>query len=89
MDFQALFQQFLNGDVASQASILRSVTIFLPELVLSCSIVLMLLARLTSLDRIIPTHWFALLGGMTSFVIVLRQFWDFSVSPSSGIGRSR
>ena len=85
MDFQALFQQFLNGDVASQASILRSVTIFLPELVLSCSIVLMLLARLTSLDRIIPTHWFALLGGMTSFVIVLRQFWDFSVSPSSGM----
>ena len=85
MDFQALFQQFLNGDVAHQASILRSLVIFLPELVLSCSIVLMLLARLTSIDRIIPTHWFALLGGMTSFVIVLRQFWDFSISGTAGV----
>ena len=85
MDFQALFQQFLNGDVAHQASLLRSVNIFLPELVLSCSIVLMLLARLTSLDRVIPTHWFALLGGMTAFVIVLRQFWEFSLTETVGI----
>jgi NADH-quinone oxidoreductase subunit N len=85
MDFQALFQQFLNGDVAHQASILRSVNIFLPELVLSCSIILMLLARLTSLDRIIPTHWIALLGGMTSFVLILRQFWDFSLTETVSI----
>ena len=80
MDFEALFKQFLSGDVAQQASILRSLTIFLPELVLSSSIVLMLVARLVSLDRIIPTHWFALLGGMTSFVIVLFQFWEFGNS---------
>ena len=80
MDFEALFKQFLSGDVAQQASILRSLTIFLPELVLSCSIVLMLVARLVSLDRIIPTHWFALLGGMASFVIVLFQFWEFGNS---------
>jgi NADH-quinone oxidoreductase subunit N len=85
MDFQALFQQFLNGGVAEQASMLRSVTIFLPELVLTCSIVLMLLGRLTSLDRIIPTHVFALLGGLTSFVIVLRQFWEFRVGETAGL----
>ena len=46
MDFQALFQQFLSGGVAHQASTFRSLVIFSPELVLSCSIVLMLLARL-------------------------------------------
>ena len=80
MDFEALFKQFLNGDVADQASMLRSLVIFLPELVLSGSIVLMLLARLTSVDRIVPTHWIALSGGMTSFVIVLFQFWQLSTS---------
>ena len=78
MDFQALLQQFLHGGVAHQASTFRSLVIFSPELVLSCSIVLMLLARLTSLDRLIPTHWIALLGSMTSFVIVLFQFWEIS-----------
>ena len=61
MDCQSLFTQFLSGDVAHQASTFRSLVIFSPELVLSCSIVLMLLARLTSIDRIIPTHWIALL----------------------------
>ena len=85
MDFEALYQQFLNGDVAGQVSLLRSLTIFLPELVLSCSIVAMLLARLTSLDRIIPTHWFALIGGMTSFVIILSQFWQFTVGEAVAV----
>jgi NADH-quinone oxidoreductase subunit N len=80
MDFQALFQQFLSGEVAHQASTLGSLRIFLPELVLSSSIVLMLLARLTSVDRILPTYWIALLGGMASFVIVLFQFWQLSQS---------
>lgn len=85
MDFEALYQQFLNGDVAGQVSLLRSLKIFLPELVLSCSIIVMLLARLTSLDRMIPTHWFALIGGMTSFVIILSQFWQFSTGKAVGV----
>jgi NADH-quinone oxidoreductase subunit N len=80
MDFQALFQQFLHGGVAEQASIFDSVSIFLPELVLSCTIVLMLVARLISLDRLIPTHWFAIFGGMTSFILVLQQFWKLSMN---------
>jgi NADH-quinone oxidoreductase subunit N len=80
MDFQALFQQFLHGGVAEQASIFDSVSIFLPELVLSCTIVLMLVARLISLDRLIPTHWFAIFGGMTSFIFVLQQFWKLSMN---------
>ena len=74
MDFQPLLQQFLTGGVAHQASTLDSLCIFLPELILSGSIVLMLLARLTNLDRIIPTHWIALLGGLTSFIVVSYQF---------------
>lgn len=78
MDFQALFQQFLSGDVAQQASTFRSLVIFAPELILSGSIVLMLLGRLMSFDRLIPTHWIALLGGMASFVVVLYQFWELS-----------
>ena len=71
MDFQSLFLQFLSGDGTSQASTYRSLVLFMPELILSGSIVLMLLARLTSLDKIVPTHWIALLGGMTAFVNVL------------------
>ena len=46
MDFQDLLKQFLSGGVAHQASTYDSLWIFLPELILSCSIVLMLLARL-------------------------------------------
>lgn len=79
MDFQALLQQFLSGGVAHQASTFHSLVIFLPELVLSCSIVLMLLARLTNADRLIPTSWIALLGATSALVIVLYQFWQIGL----------
>ena len=79
MDFQSLLQQFLSGSVAQQASTYSSLFVFAPELVLSLSIVLMLLARLTDFDRIIPTCWITLLGGMASFMIVLYQFWQMKV----------
>lgn len=80
MDFQSLFLQFLSGGGALQASTYRSLELFLPELILCGSIVLMLLARLTSLDKCIPTHWFALLGSLGAFIAVLFQFWDISVT---------
>ncbi len=82
MDFQSLFLQFLNGDTASQASTYRSLMLFLPELILSGSIVLLLLARLTSLDKLVPTHWIALLGGMTAFLVVLLQFYAINIPES-------
>ncbi|WP_397571351.1 NADH-quinone oxidoreductase subunit N [Schlesneria sp. T3-172] len=85
MDFEALYQQFLSGDVAGQVSLLRSLKIILPELILSGSIILMLLARLTSLDKIIPTHWFAVAGGMGAFVLILSQFWQFTVGEAVGV----
>lgn len=78
MDFQSLLQQFLNGNVAHQAATYSSLYFFLPELVLSLSIVLMLLARLIDLDKCIPTHWISLLGGMSAFILVLYQFWQMT-----------
>lgn len=80
MDFQSLLQQFLSESTPQQASTFRSLVIFLPELILSGSIVLMLLARLVDLDKRIPTHWIALLGGIGAFAIVLVQFWGIRVS---------
>jgi NADH-quinone oxidoreductase subunit N len=80
MDFQSLFQQFLSGGGTLQASTYRSLVLFLPELILCGSIVTMLLARLTSLDKCIPTHWFALLGSLGAFIAVLAQFWELSIN---------
>lgn len=79
MDFQSLFEQFLNGGGATQASMYRSLTLFLPEIILSGAIVLTLLARLTSLDKVLPIHWITLFGGMTAFLNVLFQFWELSM----------
>jgi NADH-quinone oxidoreductase subunit N len=73
MDFHTLFQQFLSGDVARQASTVGSLVIFLPELILSATIVLMLLARLVSLDKLIPTLWIPFTGGVASFGVLLWQ----------------
>jgi NADH-quinone oxidoreductase subunit N len=79
MTFQSLFQQFLSGGGTLQASTYESLVLFIPELILCGWIVLMLLARLTSLDKCIPTHWIALLGGMAAFIVVLSQFWKLSL----------
>lgn len=79
MGFQELFEQFLSKDVAHQASTIGSLWIFLPELILSVTVVFFLLARLTQIDRLIPTHWIALLGGISAFVVVLQQFWQISI----------
>ena len=79
MDFQSLFEQFLNGGGATQASMYRSLALFLPEIILSGAIVLTLLARLTSLDKVLPIHWITLFGGMTAFLNVLFQFWELSM----------
>ena len=79
MDFQSLFEQFLNGGGATQASMYRSLALFLPEIIFSGAIVLTLLARLTSLDKVLPIHWITLFGGMTAFLNVLFQFWELSM----------
>ncbi len=82
MDFQSLLSQFLNGGGATQVGTFRSLELFRPELILSGSIVLMLLARLTSFDKLVPTHWIALLGGMAAFVNVLFQFYELRMDGS-------
>lgn len=78
MGFQALLQQFLSEGAASQASTWLSLSLFAPELLMSATIVLMLLARMTSIDRVVPTYWIALMGGFASFVIVLMQFSEMT-----------
>lgn len=85
MDFQSLFVQFLSGGEALQASTYRSLTLFLPELILCGSIVLMLFARLTSLDKLVPTHWFALLGSLAAFVAVILQINALNMSPDTSL----
>ena len=85
MDFQSLFLQFLSGGEALQVSTYRSLVLFLPELILCSSIVLMLLARLTSIDKLLPTHWIALLGGLTAFVVVILQFNALNMPPDAGM----
>jgi NADH-quinone oxidoreductase subunit N len=85
MDFQSLFQQFLSGGEALQVSTCRSLVLFLPELILCGAIVLMLLARLTSLDKVLPTHWFALLGSLIAFFTVILQFNALSLLPNAGV----
>ena len=80
MDFKSLFVQFLSGSDSLQAATGRSLWLFLPELILCGSIVLMLLARLTSGDKLIPTHWFALLGSLSAFVMVMFQFWQLGIN---------
>lgn len=79
MGFQAILQQFLSEGSAHQASTFQSLSIFLPELVLSCSIVLMLLGRLIDLDKRLPTHWIALVGSVVAFGITLSQFWNMTL----------
>ncbi|MEI8382817.1 MAG: NADH-quinone oxidoreductase subunit N [Planctomycetota bacterium] len=80
MDFKSLFVQFLSGSDTLQAATGRSLWLFLPELILCGSIVLMLLARLTSGDKLIPTHWFALIGSLSAFVMVMFQFWQLGIN---------
>jgi len=74
MDFQSLFSQFLSGGGTLQASTYRSLLLFSPELILCGTIVLLLLGRLTSADKCIPTHWIAMLGSMVAFFVVILQF---------------
>ena len=89
MDFQSLFTQFLSGGGALQASTYRSLMLFLPELILCGTIVLLLLGRLTSVDKCIPTHWIAMLGSMAAFFVVILQFNALSMvvdaEPAGGL----
>lgn len=47
-----------------------------PELALTAGIVLLLLGRLCSFDRLIPPHWIALLATMGAFGLSLSVFYD-------------
>jgi NADH-quinone oxidoreductase subunit N len=70
--FDALLNQLLTDTTHT------SLRIFSPELALSAGIVLMLLARLFSVDRVLPTHWIALWATLAAFAVALIYFFDFT-----------
>ncbi|OAI57884.1 hypothetical protein AYO47_01480 [Planctomyces sp. SCGC AG-212-M04] len=67
-----------------QGDLSRSLEIFVPELILSATVVLLLLSRLCNLDRAIPACWIALLGALAAFLAVFAQF--AYVRTGGGIG---
>ncbi len=52
----------------------RSVQIFVPELILSATIVLLLLSRILGFDKKIPPCWTAIIGSLLAFMAVFAQF---------------
>ncbi len=68
--FQALLTSLLDETAKS------SLWLAGPELALTAGIVLLLLGRLCSFDRLIPPHWIALLGAMAAFGLSLWVFYD-------------
>ena len=52
----------------------RSVQIFVPELILSTTIVLLLLSRIMGWDKKLPPCWTAILGSLLAFMAVFAQF---------------
>jgi NADH-quinone oxidoreductase subunit N len=67
-----------------QGDLWRSLEIFVPELILSVTVVLLLLSRLFNLDRAIPACWIALIGALAAFLAVFAQF--AYVRTGGGIG---
>lgn len=57
-----------------------------PELALTVGIVLLLLGRLCSFDRLIPPHWLALLSAMAAFGLSLALFYRVSHEGASLAG---
>ncbi|QDT55437.1 NADH-quinone oxidoreductase subunit N [Caulifigura coniformis] len=57
-----------------QGDLWRSLEIFVPELILSVTVVLLLLSRLCNFDRLLPACWVALLGALAAFLAVFAQF---------------
>ena len=52
----------------------RSVQIFVPELILSTTIVLLLLSRIIGFDKKVPPCWTAIIGSLLAFMAVFAQF---------------
>jgi len=67
-----VFQSLLSSLLEETSQ--RSLWLAAPELALTAGIVLLLLGRLLSFDRVIPPHWLALLSAMTAFGFSLFLF---------------
>lgn len=70
MTFELLLREFLfdtKGDLQ----------LFLPTLAICATIVLMLVNRITGVDRKLPAYALALSGTVVAFLLALLQFWDW------------
>ncbi|SFI17327.1 NADH-quinone oxidoreductase subunit N [Planctomicrobium piriforme] len=63
----------------------RSIEIFAPELVLCGTIIALLFVRMCGLQRKVPVHVVALLGGLLVFVGVFTQFMYLRVADEQGL----
>jgi len=52
----------------------RSVEIFVPELILSATVVFLLLSRILGCDKKIPPCWTAIIGSLLAFMAIFAQF---------------
>jgi NADH-quinone oxidoreductase subunit N len=68
MNFEALIERLVNDTTQ------KSLGYFSPELAVCVTIVGLLLLRLFSADRLVPTYWLALLGTLAAFGLA---FWQF------------
>ena len=61
----------------------RSVEIFVPELILSATIVLLLLSRVLGCDKKVPPCWTAIIGSLVAFMAVFAQFMYLKTGPDA------
>jgi NADH-quinone oxidoreductase subunit N len=73
MTFDLLLHRFLSDTKSS-------LELYLPSLALCATIVLMLLNRLSGLDRRLPAYGTALGGTVLAFLVALLQFWEWNVN---------
>lgn len=83
MSVQAILEQYLHGELP------RSLQIFVPELVLCVTILLLLLVRMCNLQRVAPMYAVALVGALVAFFAASAQFgYLVEVSRDSGLFKS-
>lgn len=75
MNFAEIIQKLQQDTYGAGVAGLGSIGLFLPELILCATIVLLLLVRLFGCDRVFPPYWTTLLGGLAAFVVAYVQFY--------------
>lgn len=78
MTFDVLLTQFLTDTK-------RDIGLFVPALALGATIVIILLNRISGLDRRIPAYATALSGTVVAFGVALLQFWEWNLNLQAAV----